>query len=87
MDTKEAFDAIQRKLNADPRKSPVESFFDERAFGNFWITYEEGGQRLSVVNDRGQLTLHDSSASGHFRKMLVSDLRNADEQAVLSAIG
>jgi hypothetical protein len=55
MDTRAAFDAIQRRLKADPRKSIVESFFDEEVFGNFWITYLQSGERRSVVNDRGQL--------------------------------
>ena len=55
MDTRAAFDAIQRRLKADPRKSIVESFFDEEVFGIFWITYLQSGERRSVVNDRGQL--------------------------------
>lgn len=87
MDIRAAFDAIQRKVNADPRKSIVESSFDERSFGNFWVTYEQGGERLSVVNDRGQLILYHGPAGDHFRAMLISDLGSADEKAVLSAVG
>ena len=86
MDTREAFDAIKQGVNADPRKTPLESFFDERAFGNFWVIYEEGGERLSVVNDRGQLILYEGSAGERFRTMLVSDLRDADKKAVLDAV-
>lgn len=86
MDTRAAFDTIQRKVKADPRKCIVESFFDEQVFGNFWITYDEGGERRSVVNDRGQLILYDGSAGDRFREMLVSDLRSADEKAVLEAV-
>jgi hypothetical protein len=85
MDSRNAFEAIQRTVNADPRKSFVDSFFDERAFGNFWITYEEGGERLSVVNDRGELNLYDGEAGDHLRTILVSDLRTADEEAVLDS--
>ena len=87
MDTRAAFDAIHRKVNSDPRKSIVESSFDERNFGNFWVTYEQGGERLSVVNDRGQLILYNGPAGDHFRAVLISDLGNADVKAVLDAVG
>ena len=86
MDTREAFDAIRKKVNADPHKSIVSCFFDERTFGNFWITYEVGVERLSVVNDRGQLILYDGPAGDHFRAMLITDLRSANEEAVLDAV-
>ncbi|MEA1072452.1 hypothetical protein [Sphingomonas sp. LY160] len=86
MDTREAFEAIRRRVNSDPRKSLVESIFDEHEFGNFWVTFEEAGERLSVVNDRGQLILFDGPMGDRFRKMLVSDLRDANEQAVLYAV-
>ena len=87
MDTKEAFDLIQRRITSDPRKTCVDSFFDERNFGDFWVTYEQGGGRLSVVNDRGQLILYEGPASDHFRAMLISDLRSASESAVRDAVG
>ena len=86
MDTREAFDVIQRSLNADPRKRLVESFFDERAFGNFWVTYEEAGERLSLVNDRGQLILYDGPTGDRFRSMLLIDLPKADERAIVDGI-
>ena len=59
MDSRNAFDAIKCKIDADPAKRLIESFFDERAFGNFWITYEEAGDVLSVVNDRGAKLFKD----------------------------
>ncbi len=86
MDNRKAFDIIHRKIEANPRKSIVDSFFDESAFGNFWIAYEEDNERLSVVNDRGQLILCDGPAGAHFRAMLSSDLRVADEKAVWEAV-
>ncbi|MEX0341224.1 MAG: hypothetical protein AB3N06_01430 [Erythrobacter sp.] len=86
MNTRDAFDIIKRSVNADPRKTPVESFFDEQAFGNFYITFDEAGGRLSVVHDRGQLILYDGSPSDDIREMLVRDLRDADENAVAEAL-
>jgi hypothetical protein len=86
MHAREAFDAIQKKVKADPQKSFVESFFDEQVFGNFWITYDEGGERLSVVNDRGQLNLFGGPANDQLQKSLVTDLQRADCKAVLEAV-
>ncbi|MGD9714763.1 MAG: hypothetical protein AB7V46_22285, partial [Thermomicrobiales bacterium] len=60
MDTRAAFNAIRESVTADPRKGFVDGFFDEQVFGNFWIIYDEGGERLSIVNDRDQVTLNDS---------------------------
>ena len=64
MESREAFAAIERKLRADPRKNVVEAFYDAQAFGNFSVSYEERGEQLSVVNDRGQLFLYDGAAGG-----------------------
>ena len=86
MDTRDAFDAIERAVNADPRKRIAEIAYDEQVFGNFSITYDEGGERLSIVNDRGQLFLYGGPAGDEFRSMLVKDLRSASEQAVLEAV-
>ena len=86
MDTKEAFDVIDRKVKADARKTYIDGFYDEQVFGNFWITYDEGGERLSIVNDRGQLILYEGRAGDHFRATLLSDLRSADEKSVLQAV-
>lgn len=86
MDTRDAFDAIQNKMKADPRKRMVQSSFDEQVFGNFCITYDEGSERLSVVNDRGQLILYGGPAADEFKSMLVDDLRSASEEAVLRAV-
>ena len=86
MDTREAYEAIQKAVKADPRKSVVGSSYDEEVFGNFWVTYVQGGERLSVVNDRGQLILYEGSEADHFRKMLLDDLYGADEQAILASI-
>jgi hypothetical protein len=85
MDTRAASEAIQQRVKADPRKSFVKSFFDEQAFGNFWIIYDEGGERLSIVNDRDKVTLNDSR-TGNLRATLLSDLRTADEKTLLRAI-
>ena len=87
MDTRAAFDAIQRKLLADPQKSLVDSFYDEQVFGNFWITYVEGGERRSVVNDRGQLIRFEGEAADEqLGEVLLDDLRNADDSKVIGAI-
>ena len=87
MNTKAAFDGIERKLRAGGGTSVLESFYDERVFGNFWITYQDGDQRLSIVNDRGQLILNNGLADGELQKVLVHDLYAADEKTVLDAIG
>lgn len=87
MDTRAAFDAIQRKLAADPQKSVVESFYDEQVFGNFWITYVEGDERLSVVNDRGQrIRSEGEGADERPGEVLLDDLRSADDSKVIGAI-
>lgn len=86
MDTREAFNAVQEKVKADPRKDFVDAFYDEQVFGNFWIIYDEGGERLSVVNDRGQLILYEGRTGDHFRALLLNDLPSADEKAVLQAV-
>ena len=86
METRKAFDAIHAKLTADPAKTVLESFFDEQAFGNFWLRYTRDDELFSVVNDRGQLVLNRGRADGHITVLLVTDLYTADEGTVLNAI-
>lgn len=88
MDTRAAFETIQRTMAADAERSVVESFYDEEAFGNFWITYLDRGERFSVVNDRGQLVrCVGATADEGLGEVLVDDLRSAGESEVIGAIG
>jgi hypothetical protein len=86
MKARRAFDAIHTELTDDPTKSVCESFFDEQAFGNFWLTYVRDGQRFSIVNDRGQVILNSGTADRPLLRILISDLYSADETTVLDAI-
>jgi len=86
METKAAFEAIQRALLNDPRKSIVRSSFDETMFGNFVIAFVEDGQAASLVNDRGQLLLYDGLDADEYRRTLLNDLYEADEAAVIRAV-
>jgi len=86
VETKAAFDSIVRKLGATPGTTVVGSHFDERLFGDFWVTYECDTQRSSIVNDRGQLILVSGPADGNLREVLLQDLYTAEEEAVFRAI-
>ncbi|MCL6740855.1 hypothetical protein LZ518_06885 [Sphingomonas sp. RB56-2] len=86
MNSRQAFEAIENKIAADPEKRIVDSFYDNEHFGNFWITYDQAGDRLSVVNDRSQLFLHSGPPDQHCLTMLVKHLESADEQAILDVV-
>ena len=86
MNTREAFDAIQRKLRGSAGTSVLDAFFDENVFGNFWITYERDSGRSSVVNDRGQLILNSGPADGQLARVLLDDLYSADATTVLDSL-
>ncbi len=87
MDARAAFEAIVRELKSDPEKSIVESFYDKRLFGNFWITYLRNGELWSLINDGGQLVLQEGSAAdGRFTEVLVDNLRSAEENGVIAAV-
>jgi hypothetical protein len=86
MNTRAAFDAIQGKLSASAGTNVIDSFYDEKLFGNFWITYKRDSGCLSVVNDRGQLILNSGPADGQLEKVLVDDLYTADAATVRNAI-
>jgi|KBSSwiS6_1023812.scaffolds.fasta_scaffold58882_2 hypothetical protein len=62
MNPEEAYDAIRRVISADPQKRIVDSSFDAMSFGNFWVTFDDNGQRKSIVNDRGELVLDGQTA-------------------------
>jgi hypothetical protein len=85
MDTRAAFDAIRKTLDADPQKSVIESFYDDQVFGNFCITYIEGSERVSVVNDRGQLIRYQGEAADE-AEVLLENIRSADESQVIASI-
>ena len=87
MNTREAYDAIRAAMGADPRTEIVDGFYDGEVFGNFWLTYVKDGERLSLVNDRGQLLLHDGPELDQFKELLLDDLHSADRKTLLDAIG
>jgi hypothetical protein len=86
MQTKAAYDAIRRVLEADAQKRIVRSSFDEEVFGNFVISFIARGEPMSIVNDRGQLFLYDGINANEFRRTLLNDLYSADEAGVVSAV-
>ena len=51
----EAYEAVCRAINADPRRRIVDSRYDEQNFGSFAVSFEEGSEARCVVNDRGYL--------------------------------
>jgi hypothetical protein len=86
METKAAYEAIQRTLSADARKSVVHSSYDEEMFGNFVIAFLDDGRPSSLVNDRGQLLLYDGLDAEEYRRTLLDDLYGADEARVVQAV-
>jgi hypothetical protein len=86
MQTKAAFEAIQRALSKNPRRRVVRSSFDERVFGNFVIAFVEDGQPASLVNDRGQLLLYRGLEADEYRLTLLENLYEADEATVIEAL-
>jgi hypothetical protein len=85
VDLRDAFEAIQKKLETDLGSDAVEGHFDDATFGNFWVRYVEAGETRSIVNDRGQLILYEGP-DDHFSKLLLQDLYSADPQSVLDSL-
>ena len=87
METREAYDAIRAAIAADPQKTVIGEFYDEQAFGNFECKYEDkDGQRLSLVNDRGQLVLLNGPDVDELKVVLLQDLYRADRKTLLEVI-
>lgn len=87
MDSRDVYDAILRAIDADPRRQLVASRFDDAAFGNFVISFEEDKRPRSVVNDRGELVLCTGLNGSGGCTTVLSCLPGADEEAVLRALG
>jgi hypothetical protein len=87
MDSRDAFDAIQRALEADPRREMQASRYEAALFGNFVISFEEDGQSRSIVNDRGELMICAGPDGEGTCRTLLPSLAQADEQTVLRALG
>lgn len=52
----------------------VERRFDDRHFGNFGITFRQGGWKHALINDRGQLVCESRTWFWRRTQTLVDDL-------------
>jgi hypothetical protein len=86
MNARDAYEATLRAVGADPRNRILECVFDEVNFGNFIVSFEQGGLHRSIVNDRGELVLCCDLEGSRDCRSVVRSLREVDEQRVIRAL-
>jgi len=86
MGAEDTYDAICKAFEGDVRIRVLRAYLDELAFGNFIIAFQLNGQPKSIVNDRGQLFLHDNLSGAGAGTEVVRSLYNADEDTLLQTL-
>ena len=86
MDSRQAFDAIQAALKANPGFKIIDATYDEDAFGNFVISFVRDTAPQSFVLDRGELVLCDDMDGSNECRTVLQSICDVEEKVVLNAV-
>ena len=79
----DAYDAICAAIEADPRKRIIDRRYDERHFGSFALSFEDGREARCIINDRGVVFATERLDGTGEATVMVPSLRDEDAKSLL----